>query len=225
MPDVDASWERIEVWLRSCAPVSLASLRAAAPLERVRAAGTELGVRLDDQLVTSLLRHDGVEMQRGRFCFPATYTALSAADMAQSRTSLRGLADEHPDRQEDTRLASQWAPFAESVTGGWLVVDCAPGPNQGRVGTFTYGDGVRFGHPSLAAFMDTIATALERSRPVGRHRPVVADGALWWRLNREPPPEVLERARQLRERAQSARRAADGRPSPTDVFRRPGNPA
>ena len=66
--------------------------------------GPSLGVRLDDQLVTSLLRHDGVEMQRGRFCFPATYTALSAADMAQSRTSLRGLADEH--RQTRRHAAS-----------------------------------------------------------------------------------------------------------------------
>jgi cell wall assembly regulator SMI1 len=209
--EVTASWTRIENWLREHAPVTLASLRPPASAAQLRAARDRLGLDFAESLSASLERHDGVEATRACFCLPATFAPLSVDEIVQAHASLLGVLEDVGPQARGEWWDPNWLPFAQSVGADLLVVDCAPGPDGGRLGVFDHTLGARFDATTLAGLLGAVADALESGQPLNNRRATPRDDALRWEPFNRPPPEVLERARRYREQAAEARAAAENR--------------
>src|SRR6266542_6837542 len=64
MSVVDEAWRRIEAWLATHTPATLATLRPPAALDQVAAAEAELGLSFPADLTASLRRYDGATLDQ-----------------------------------------------------------------------------------------------------------------------------------------------------------------
>ena len=211
MHEVAAAWTRIENWLSDHAPATLASLRPPASAPQLQAARESIGLDMAESLGASLERHDGVEATQARFCLPATFGPLSVAEIVQAHAALVDVLEDLGSRARGEWWDPGWLPFAQSVGADFLVVDCAPGPDLGRLGLFDHTSGTRFDGSTLPGLLGAVADALETGQPVNGRRAVARDDMLRWESFNQPPPEVLERARRYREQAAEARAEAQNR--------------
>ncbi|MFI5845742.1 SMI1/KNR4 family protein [Catenuloplanes sp. NPDC051500] len=171
---VDAAWLRIESWLAARAPATHRALLPPAAGPDIDAAQRRMSVAFPPDLVASLLRHDGAESFAA--VLPAGYRPMPVAEIVDNRAALCEVVSETPELS-----GTGWVPFADDVTGGFLLVDQRPG-GHGRVGEFGK-NGLDFeAWPvSVADLLEQTATSLETGRPlVGDVRPVVEDGFLSW---------------------------------------------
>ncbi|GAA5192775.1 hypothetical protein GCM10023322_53070 [Rugosimonospora acidiphila] len=208
---IEQSWFRIERWLATHAPRTATTLRPPAEPAAIAECRRITGVTFPDDLIASLLRHDGSAPEYPSFVLPGGYRPMPVADIAPAwRISTGG-----PARTDGLALASgpapasglapagaegplpggywhpKWIPFADTNALDALLVDCRLGENRGAVGTHRRGDGdgARLGHwPSVGALLMEVADALEWRRPVGRWLPVTLDGRLTWEPRDEPHP-------------------------------------
>ncbi|GIH17685.1 SMI1/KNR4 family protein [Rugosimonospora africana] len=188
---VEQSWIRIERWLAAHAPRTAATLRPPAAPAAIAESQRTIGVTFSDDLIASLLRHDGCTHDDASFRLPGDYRLMPVADIVPDwRIKTDALAQTDTDRR---LLGSYWhpgwIPFADTNAVDALVVDCRPGGAPGAVGTHLKGDGTHFGTwTSVGALLAEVADALERRRPIGTCMPVSFDGRLSWEIVREQHP-------------------------------------
>ncbi|MCO5993743.1 SMI1/KNR4 family protein [Actinoallomurus rhizosphaericola] len=175
-------WHRIETWLRAHAPATYATLGPPADPRRIAAVQSRLGVRFPDDVVVSLLRHDGVRQgDRAAFEVPLMYRPLSLARIESTWRMLCGIVRDMGD-PSGTWWSGRLVPVGEDGTGVTLVADPAHGD---RVGVADDEQGLIFdsreGWPSYLALLQATATSLESGRPVRDSHPRVdGSGALDW---------------------------------------------
>ncbi|WP_353941636.1 SMI1/KNR4 family protein [Streptomyces sp. HUAS MG91] len=218
VPPVPEAWGRIEAWLSAHAPVTYATLRPPVDPEEIAAVERELGLRLPDDFVAVLTRHDGVGSRQDAFTFPGGGAPLSLAELLDGARMNLDLWDDGSEDGEDGLLdGDYWHRRYVMFTGGntpdGLVLDCRPGDTFGAVGYFFNGEGTRFGHwSSYAELLTEVADALENGTPVGRIAKYVGvpfAGELLWEPEPQPVPEPFS----LFERA-----AAEPAPAPAGPF-------
>ncbi|GGN06361.1 glucan synthase [Actinoplanes campanulatus] len=182
MSDVTAAWIRIERWLGRHAPGGLSVL--APPATRERIAGT--GLAMPDELVESLLRHDG--LTRWANLLPEG-VPLSAAGVAEAYEIRMDVAEDvdgftvHPPNDEPW-WHERWIPFS-TCDVSLLVIDLRDGPGHGRLGIAPTSNPAYFdeGWPSLGAYLTAVADGLESGAQVGPwHAYLIGGGELWWGL-------------------------------------------
>ncbi|WP_446209776.1 SMI1/KNR4 family protein [Micromonospora sp. IBSANI012] len=178
---VNAAWKRIEKWLAAHAPRTRASLRPAAPPERIAALQARMSVPFPPDLVASLRRHDGVAAVDS-FDLPPFYRPMPldqiVADWEVSCSVLAG------GPLDDDWWHRAFVPFATAGDGGCLLVDQRPG-GHGRVGEFYPEDGTGFDRwpASIAELLEGAARSLETGDPyMQRYRPGVKAGLLEWTI-------------------------------------------
>jgi cell wall assembly regulator SMI1 len=189
MVGVRQAWHRIDAWLRENAPASYASLAVPADERELARVEDQLGLALDSQLRAHLACHNGVDQTSpARFTFPTTYAPLDIEGIARQHAMLRQILADQGGRITGWWWDPQWVPFALSVGADCLVVDHRPDPHPGQVGTFLHDDHTTFdAAPSLAHYLDAVASALEQETSIARRVPRIEDGALAWRPDRRPP--------------------------------------
>ena len=183
----DETWGRIESWLRAHAPVTYATLRPPANATAIGAAQARLGTTFPDDLVASLLRHDGVTTSRAYSdLLPYMYSPLPVAAITSTWKMLCGITR----TMHDT--SGMWwhgrlVPIAEDGTGVTLVTDPTAG---GRVGVADDENGLEFDSPnawpSYLAALQATAHALETNTPIRGWAPAVEAGGLTWQLVKAP---------------------------------------
>ncbi|GAA4607693.1 hypothetical protein GCM10023195_29470 [Actinoallomurus liliacearum] len=175
-------WRRIETWLRAHAPATYATLGPPADQGRIAAAQSRLGVRFPDDVVVSLLRHNGVRQgDRAAFQVPLMYRPLSLDRIESTWRMLCGIVRDQGDAS-GTWWSGRLVPIGEDGGGVTLVADPDHG---GRVGDADDEQGLIFGSgegwPSYLALLQATATSLESGRPVRYSHPQVErSGALDW---------------------------------------------
>ncbi|MCF0092933.1 ATP-dependent dethiobiotin synthetase BioD [Micromonospora sp. MH99] len=178
---VNAAWKRIEKWLAAHAPRTRASLRPAAPPERIAALQARMSVPFPPDLVASLRRHDGVAAVDS-FDLPPFYRPLPldqiVADWEVSCSVLAG------GPLDDDWWHRAFVPFATAGDGGCLLVDQRPG-GHGRVGEFYPEGGTGFDRwpASIAELLEGVARSLETGDAyMQQYRPGVKAGQLEWTI-------------------------------------------
>ncbi|MEV2255180.1 SMI1/KNR4 family protein [Streptomyces sp. NPDC050147] len=188
---VSHSWQRIDSWLRDCAPGRYHALPPPATRGQVVAAEQRLGLRLPEQLTDSLLCHDG----SAPWLLPPVYTLLGTEAIVEhqrlqahleNETRAEYLAHDIPleiDGQY-ARWHPGWIPCASDDGGGYLVVDTQPGVQQGRVGTRDELGQSEFPPgriwTSLAEVLQAVANALENNEPLNGYKRIIEDDDLRW---------------------------------------------
>ncbi|MEU5657504.1 SMI1/KNR4 family protein [Streptomyces sp. NPDC047737] len=188
---ISESWTRIENWLAEHASATYAALAPPADPAQITATERVIGRPLLKPLVTSLLRHDGLLDQRHPL-LPGSYSLLSARQTSAAWTLCTGFydkatAEEKGDEVDDDFMRigvsgvlyghPQLIPIARDQGGGHLVLDHRPEIDRGRVHETDATEGV-MRRPdamwaSLPALMDTVATSLETTQPLGGYVPAV----------------------------------------------------
>lgn len=189
MSTVGDSCDRIERWLASHAPATLARWAPPATRETIAAAEEVAGMRFPPELVELQLRHDGAHDARGVVAacaflpwFTAPMSAMSMAHDARNTTYL--LANQF--RNDPDMVGYWWHPmwlsFGFNIAANNLFLDLRPGPHHGAVGWFDHeGEARQRLSPSLAIFLRDVADALEGDGTVLGERPKVDDrGFLNW---------------------------------------------
>ncbi|MEU6508973.1 SMI1/KNR4 family protein [Streptomyces sp. NPDC046942] len=186
---VENSWDRIDSWLDRHAPRTLASLRAPAAEEDIRAAEGELGLAFPPDLRASLRRHDGATGDREAFRFPTHDRLLGLREISGMTADLRGIA---ADLDEEAAACYWHQGYAKigsyGATADGLTVDCRPGgTSYGAIGRFFDETGTGFGHAdSLGAYLAGVADRLERGMNAGA---VSFNGRLIWGSALAPRPD------------------------------------
>lgn len=179
---VAEAWLRIERWLAAKAPLTHASLRGGADSANVADAQRRLGLHFPDDLVASLLRHDGCEASLGGFSVAGPFRPVAVADLVKSHLDTASVLAEFEGYWDRHLLM-----FAATNTDWWLVVDCEQGNRRGRVGTWNGGVGVSWTEwPSIGALLSNVAEAIETGHPVNGWVPVAFGGELRWKLLTAP---------------------------------------
>ncbi len=196
---VNGAWQRIEAWLAVRAPLTHASLRAGADPAVVEDAQRRLSLSFPDDLVASLLRHDGCERTRSAFTLTARFRPAAVAEIVKGHMGTEEVLAESEGYWDRHLLM-----FADTNTDWWLVVDCEPGSNHGRVGTWSGGEGVSWdGQTSIGGLLADVADALEEGSSLGGWAPVAFGGELDWKLGATPaapaPRSVLAMAAAARQ--------------------------
>ncbi|MDU0294013.1 SMI1/KNR4 family protein [Saccharothrix longispora] len=181
---VASSWDRIEQWLRHNAPDT--SLRPPVEAPAVTAVEAVVGHRLPDDLVQSLLRHDGTPapLVPSRWKLMPLETAVETWRRNTEDLTARQAAeiDDDEDDDEDWSETGEeeedafwgwnpaWLPIAADDSGCHLVVELREGRHHGVVGVLDPESGPRFeGYgtwPSTAALLEGTANALHGDDPV-----------------------------------------------------------
>jgi cell wall assembly regulator SMI1 len=186
-PDVTArvnrAWDRIERWLRSHAPATLATLKPPASARQVRAAEAAMSVGFPADLVASLRRHDGARTTNlyTVFQLPPMYGLMSLDDLRRDWRSRCGIIERAGD-QPGWWWHAKFVPFAQDFGGDVMVVDQRP-EGGGRVGLHSHEDGMHFEREpdSLATLLEQTARALQSGQPYGGYRAEVNKaGGLDW---------------------------------------------
>jgi len=182
----DAAWSRIESWLKVHAPVSYASLRPPASPSDIQSAEAAMGQTFPDDVVSSLLRHDGVGSARYPFGVPYMFSPLPATRMVGTWKMLCGIVRTMAD------LSGTWwhgrlTPIGEDGTGVTLVADPAA---HGKVGQADDESGLEFdadtSWPSYLALLKATAHGLETGAAVRGWIPEVQSGGLDWKPAHPP---------------------------------------
>jgi hypothetical protein len=193
---VVAAWGRITAWIGAHAPISHGALRPPATLRQFSEAERALGTSLPPDLVTLWTLNNGAGsdtelewaagfggcgpqgahfLPHGQVLLPVQYavdTYHRACDLGAHRWNAR------------------WLPFTALDPGAasGLFYDLTAGETFGRIGSFNFrGQDWPGRWPSLSVFLDRIATALERGRPMrlayggeDTERPGLDGGGLAW---------------------------------------------
>ncbi|MFF0159381.1 SMI1/KNR4 family protein [Streptomyces sp. NPDC005263] len=212
VPSVEASWARIDTWLRRHAPVSHALLRPPASPSDIEAAERTLGVRFHPDLVDSLRCHDGVELERGAPVLAHFGPLSRVSDIVGSTTFLRDIradmsADETSDQddeddyddEDDHELDAWWHKDWLLITLGigrqssdGLFLTCHAGANWGRPGRYFDEDSPSFTPwPSLRHVLADYADALENGSPFNGLLPLPHEGILLWEEERTTLPDPV----------------------------------
>ena len=190
VPTVRESWARIDAWLVAHAPGSFALLAPPADPEQIEAAQKEMVLRFPPELIQSLACHDGLRAWANMF--PGKPPLSTGAILNHWRMCME-IAEDNPDLFEpitedvEPWWHPQWIPWAES-DGDSQIIDMRDGPHQGRMGTALHDDSGSFedGWPSLAAYLNDVAEALDEGGAVGPWAPfLTSDGELWWDFSGE----------------------------------------
>src|SRR6266545_591574 len=136
MSVVDDAWRRIEAWLATHTPATLATLRPPAALDQVVAAEAELGLSFPADLTASLRRHDGATLDQSTAwtCFelPPFYRPLPVEELRERwRTRAKVTAQveaEHGDMS--WHWDRRWIPVAGAAA--WGRDRCPRAPGAGR---------------------------------------------------------------------------------------------
>ncbi|MFF4602615.1 SMI1/KNR4 family protein [Streptomyces sp. NPDC001339] len=187
---VESSWDRIDGWLRTHAPHTLASLCPPAADEEIRAAEKELNVTFPPDLVASLRRHNGVQdaAAEAAFRFPTHDRLLGVREIIEATQFLRDIAAELDEEDADGDEGFYWwhqgyVQFGSyDATSDGLTIDCRPGRDAyGAIGRFFDESGTDFGNAeSLGAYLAHVADSLESGRTFQRDVPVTFNGRLIW---------------------------------------------
>lgn len=184
--DIDDSWSRIERWLAGNAPLPLDTLNPPAAPESLDELRGTLDFTLPDQLVASLLRHDGSRedpVGTGHFVLPGGYRLLPAAQIGQfwrrSTDILRG--SRHRDMLIGVWWHPRWVPFAVSRSTDALVIDQRAGPRRGWIGDHRAATTYFESWESYSDMLADIVDGLENHLAVAGELPAVVNGALTWR--------------------------------------------
>lgn len=184
--DIDDSWSRIERWLAGNAPLPLDTLNPPATRESLDELRRTLDFPLPDQLVASLLRHDGSHEDpagAGHFVLPGGYRLLSVAQIGQFwRRSTDILLDSrHRDMLTGVWWHRHWVPFAVSRPNDALVIDQRAGARHGWIGEHRGMDTYFESWESYSDMLADTVDGLENHLAVAGELPVVINGALAWR--------------------------------------------
>jgi cell wall assembly regulator SMI1 len=189
------SWSRIEEWLRSHAPETLDSLNPPVDQQAITALETAIGEPLPEDLVASLLIHDGTDpAARCRFEVVGGFSLLCLADMESHWRMLNKILSDQDTQNEDFSMLGHWwhpswLPIADFGNGDAYVVDLRP-DTHGVVGEFMHEDSTQFDTaPSVAALLADTADLLEGLRTDDREVPVVESGRLRWAFRDELAPQ------------------------------------
>ncbi|MFF9342590.1 MULTISPECIES: SMI1/KNR4 family protein [unclassified Streptomyces] len=166
---VQASWARIDAWLREHAPRTFATLQPPAGDDEIAAAQEELGVTFPPDLVASLLRHNGALEGPEAFRFSSGDRLLGVSGILGDTGFMRGI-DQGPDGEDEGYWLHDYVKFGSyDVTSDGLLVDCRTGrESSGAVGRFFDETGTGFGEAdSLGAYLAEEAALLERGRDAG----------------------------------------------------------
>ncbi|MFE9133018.1 SMI1/KNR4 family protein [Streptomyces sp. NPDC007355] len=166
---VQASWTRIDAWLREHAPRTFATLRPPAGDEEIAAAQQELGVTFPPDLVASLLRHDGALEGPEAFRFSSGDRLLGVSGILGDTGFMRGI-DQGLDGEAEGYWLHGYVKFGSyDVTSDGLLVDCRTGRDAfGAIGRFFDETGTRFGEAgSLGEYLAEEADQLERGQDAG----------------------------------------------------------
>ncbi len=179
---VGSAWERLERWYRERAPAVHADLRPGASGEEVAALQGRLGMRLPDDLVASLKRHNGAVIFHDGYRYLSAGAIVELWSMMQSLKQQGAFSTYEPKASvkgvlQHTWWDAGWIPFAEDGQGNLICVDLNPGPD-GKRGQVIYWERVegpltsRYG--SLFEWLWRYQHALYR----GAYVYVAEDGAL-----------------------------------------------
>ncbi|GAA4913668.1 cell wall assembly regulator SMI1 [Stackebrandtia albiflava] len=175
------SWRRIDTWLATHAPESLAMLNPPASPEDVAAAEEAVGIAFPAQLRESLAVHDGIS---GWANLLPEADPVPTAHIARLWRRWTDFAEDvPPEAGREPWWHSLWIPWAESAGGDLGVVDMRPGAGQGRLGTAVHDDCGDFtgGWPDLATYLGAVARVLWEGGDVAGHRAyLTVDDRLWW---------------------------------------------
>jgi cell wall assembly regulator SMI1 len=182
----DRAWARIESWLRVHAPATYATLRSPASPAEIQTAEAALGRTFPDDVISSLLRHNGVTSAGYRFTLPYTFSPSSTTQIVSTWKMLCGITRTMHD------LSGSWwhgrlVPIGEDGTGVTLVADPAA---HGKVGEADDENGLEFdaysSWPSYLSLLQTTAHALETGTAVRDFAPEVRSGGLDWKSTYKP---------------------------------------
>ena len=176
---VQASWTRIDAWLREHAPRTFATLRPPAGVEEIAAAQEELGVTFPPDLVASLLRHNGALEGSEAFRFSTGDRLLGVSGILGDTGFMRGI-DQGPDGEAEGYWLRGYAKIGSyDVTSDGLLMDCRTGRDSfGAIGRFFDETGTSFGQAdSLGGYLAELACTLERGQSAGV---VTFNGRLFW---------------------------------------------
>lgn len=189
-PTVQASWARIDAWLRAHAPTSYALLAPPADPTMIESAQVEMGLRFPSDLLESLACHDGITARANMF---PDQPPLPVAEIVEHWRMCVEIAGDDPDLCEPSEEGGepwwhrQWIPWAQS-DGDAQIIDMRDGPLQGRLGSAAHDDTGYFddGWPSLGAYLGEVADVLECGGEVGVWVPyLTVDRELWWAFEGE----------------------------------------
>ncbi|MFE0089817.1 SMI1/KNR4 family protein [Streptomyces sp. NPDC058991] len=176
---VQASWTRIDAWLREHAPRTFATLRPPAGDDEIAAAQEELGVTFPPDLVASLLRHNGALEGPEAFRFSTGDRLLGVSGILGDTGFMRGI-DQGLDGETEGYWLHDYVKFGSyDVTSDGLLTDCRTGRDSfGAIGRFFDETGTSFGEAdSLGECLAELAGKLERGQDAGV---VTFNGRLFW---------------------------------------------
>jgi cell wall assembly regulator SMI1 len=187
----DQVWDRLLSLLAGYSPAALNALRPPATPDEITRLEADLGFILHPDLRALLERNNGAaETRHGEFVekpgafLPLSYQLLDISKIASDHRFFVKEAVLNREVFPEEHLLGhmqQWAPIARSVDAGVLFVDHRPGPTYGHVYEMGIGSGVidgRFCGPTLTAFFDTVAGALDNGTNLWSFRPEVYESEL-----------------------------------------------
>lgn len=187
----DQVWDQVLSLLARYSPAARNALRPPATRDEIARLETELGFVLHPDLRALLERNNGVtETTYGKFIeepgafLPLRYRLLDVEKIASDhRFFVKEAARNREVFPEDDLWGhmDQWAPIARSIDAGVLFVDHRPGPRYGHVYEMGIGSGDIDGKlcgPTLTAFFDTVAGALDARTELWSFRPEVYESEL-----------------------------------------------
>jgi cell wall assembly regulator SMI1 len=191
VPPVSSSWQRIDAWLATHAPASLALLNPPVTEEDLESAQRVVGVDFPAELSESLRCHDGLKRWTNLMPDKPPLSARDIAQLWEECMEIQQDLGEDTDRNADGSPAQEpwwhplWIPWAE-LDGDAQVIDLRPGAGYGRLGMTFHDDcGVSPGSSwsGLAAYLHDVARALHLGGGVrGGYPFLMATGELWWDL-------------------------------------------
>jgi len=186
---VEASWDRIDSWLREHAPRTFASLGLPVVDEEIRAAEEELNVIFHPDLVASLRRHNGARGGAEAFQFMTHDRLLDVREIVEATRFMRSIAADLDEDEAEYYWHHAYLKFGSyEVTADGLTIDCRPGRDSyGAIGRFFDETGTDFGRAgSLGAYLAELADQLERGKGPSA---VAFNGRLIWESAHAPRPE------------------------------------
>lgn len=174
----DAAWTRFERALDARLPALHAALAPPSGADALAALADTAGAALAEAAAALYARHDGQRSPAPGLFFGLHF--LSAAEAAREWQRWADLLADQPEIIHEVTVrahpegavqpvyaSAAWLPFASDGAGNHLALDLAPGASgtPGQVITFGPDEAVRYVlAPSVAAFLDACADALETGR-------------------------------------------------------------
>ncbi|GLW27979.1 SMI1/KNR4 family protein [Actinoplanes regularis] len=184
MTVVTSAWERIERWMRRNAPVSAAKLAGPATTEAIAAAQDRIGLTFPEELVESLLRHNGLTEWASLLPEADPQSLDEIVEWYEIRMDIAPDVDgfDTHSPNDEPWWHELWVPFG-AFASNLQVIDLRPGPERGRLGLASNSDGGDFSdaYPSLGGYLALVAEALETGGRVGCWHPyLTVTGEIWW---------------------------------------------